>query len=693
MASASPFTAANRQEFALPVPPPLSHTRSAHNMHDQSIGTPLREDPAFISPMQTPQGSPSKNRMPPGAFDLPDVFSNAMKLVPTQGQPNNTALQAKQSPTSPDKHADYDPFVSYDTKAGAPGSPTRKTGQENTPPSNRQPQSHFVNDAAQNRRNLYSPREDHSPTRQKQSPFTGQPTPEELEKLQRPTVKRLANVTQLYFLDYYFELLSYTANRQTRLQAFKEHRPQPTASSQEAEKEQYSKDWKSYINAERTNLRERRTKLQHGDFQILTQVGQGGYGQVYLAQKKDTREVCALKVMSKKLLYKLDEIRHVLTERDILTTAKSDWLVRLLYAFQDDNSIYLAMEYVPGGDFRTLLNNTGVLHNRHARFYISEMFLCVDALHTLGYIHRDLKPENFLIDGTGHVKLTDFGLAAGFLAPAKIESMRIRLEEVGNLPSHANPFGVRPTEDRSLKERRDGYRSLRERDRNYAKSIVGSPDYMAPEVLKGDEYDFTVDYWSLGCMLFEALAGYPPFAGASVDETWQNLKRWQSVLRKPEYEDPNYFLSRRTWDLITRLINIKSGRLQSIQQVKSHDYFREVSWDRLRTERAPFVPELDSETDAGYFDDFGSEKDMAKYKEVLDKQEALERMADREGKMDKQLFVGFTFRYDRVFSPSFDFSNTDFRNRHRKPTVDEDGKPSSPRKPLSNVDESFGTIF
>jgi cell cycle protein kinase DBF2 len=645
MASGSPFT---RQDFALPVPPPLTHTRSSNNM-DETIGTPSRDDPAFISPMQTPQGSPSKNRMPPGAFDLPDVFSNAMKLVPTQGQPNNAALQAKQQGSvSPTRHTDYDPFTSYDAKAGAPGSPTRKNGQENTPPTHRaaQPQGQFLNEAAQNRQNVYRPREDHSPSRQKQQPaFNGPPSSEELEKLQRPTVKRLANVTQLYFLDYYFELLKYTANRQTRLQAFKEHRPVPSASASDTEKQQYNEDWKFYTNSERTNLRERRTKLQHGDFQILTQVGQGGYGQVYLAQKKDTREVCALKVMSKKLLYKLDEIRHVLTERDILTTAKSDWLVRLLYAFQDDSSIYLAMEYVPGGDFRTLLNNTGVLHNRHARFYISEMFLCVDALHTLGYIHRDLKPENFLIDGTGHVKLTDFGLAAGFLAPAKIESMRVRLEEVGNLPAHANPFGVRPTEDRSLKERRDGYRSLRERDRNYAKSIVGSPDYMAPEVLKGDEYDFTVDYWSLGCMLFEALAGYPPFAGASVDETWQNLKRWQSVLRKPEYEDPNYFLSRRTWDLITRLINVKSGRLQSIKQVQSHDYFREVSWDRLRSERAPFVPELDSETDAGYFDDFGSEKDMAKYKEVLDKQEALERMADREGKMDKQLFVGFTFRY------------------------------------------------
>lgn len=121
--------------------------------------------------------------------------------------------------------------------------------------------------------------------------------------------------------------------------AFKEHNPLPPATSEK----EYNANLGQYLGRERVNLRNRRTRLRHGDFQILTQVGQGGYGQVYLAQKKDTREVCALKVMSKKLLFKLDEIRHVLTERDILTTAKSDWLVRLLYAFQDDNSIYLAM--------------------------------------------------------------------------------------------------------------------------------------------------------------------------------------------------------------------------------------------------------------------------------------------------------------------------------------------------------------
>lgn len=308
---------------------------------------------------------------------------------------------------------------------------------------------------------------------------------------------------------------------------------------------EYKALWQKYAGRERANLRKRRVRLRQHDFQILTQVGQGGYGQVFLAQKKDTREVCALKVMSKKLLFKLDEIRHVLTERDILTNAKSEWLVRLLYSFQDDASIYLAMEYVPGGDFRTLLNNTGVLDNRHARFYIAEMFCSVDALHQLGYIHRDLKPENFLIDSTGHVKLTDFGLAAGMLAPGKIDSLRRRLEAVGE------DVTGKPIGQRSVRERRDDYRSMRMKDTNWAKSIVGSPDYMAPEVLKGDKYDFTVDYWSLGCMLFEALTGYPPFSGSNVEETWANLKNWRNVLKKPVWEDPSYYMSHRTWVFIS----------------------------------------------------------------------------------------------------------------------------------------------
>ncbi|KAI9893216.1 MAG: hypothetical protein M1814_000343 [Vezdaea aestivalis] len=679
MAHATPLTPSSFQNIVLPAPPPALHTKSI-NEADRPR-TPTQQ--GFTSPLQTPQGSPSKNKQPPGANSLPDIFENAMKLQPTlfssPTKPTSKPLGGSSSPNSPrggagviniaeDSYYGMESSVLHTETKAAPGSPLRQSMKENTPPGARMGKelTSPQNQAALARQELYSPRDPIPPSRR---PIETQMrlSKEDLEKLQKPNVKRLANVAQIYFLDHYYDLLSYVHSRETRLTQFKNGNPQPAAGSTD----EYDAAWTKYAGRERANLRKRRTRLRHGDFQILTQVGQGGYGQVYLAQKKDTKEVCALKVMSKKLLFKLDEIRHVLTERDILTAAKSEWLVRLLYAFQDEQSIYLAMEYVPGGDFRTLLNNTGVLHNRHARFYIGEMFCCIDSLHSLGYIHRDLKPENFLIDSSGHVKLTDFGLSAGMISPDMIDNMRGKLEEVSDTYV---PFG-RPMNQRSVAERREDYRSLRGREVNYAKSIVGSPDYMAPEVLKGEEYDFTVDYWSLGCMLFEALAGYPPFAGATVDETWRNLKHWKKVLQKPQYDDPNYFLSKRTWNLIERLVASKTSRFQSLAEIKSHAYFAEVDLTQIRNTRAPFVPELDSETDAGYFDDFTNEADMAKYKEVHDKQVALEKMADRDDNMAKGLFVGFTFR-------------------HRKQATETDslGRPASPRKKVPVTDE-FGTIF
>ncbi|KAI1502040.1 serine/threonine protein kinase-like protein [Biscogniauxia marginata] len=650
----------------------------------KDIKTPTSERPntpaknTFIDPISTPHGSPSKRTLPPGANELPAAFDNGLKLNANAlgspiklGRPQNGA-----SPLSPTK-SNLQPVDEVSSATASPtidssvihkgnqspGSPLKKQGQENTPPSRiPRPESVYqYNQAALSRQELYQPRDTRpiTPTTKRFNTARGL-TPEELEILKKPTIRRLVNVTQLYFLDYYFDLLTYVGSRQARLNAFKAEVPAPP----ETDREEYDKLWSKYTGRERAALRKRRIRLKHADFQILTQVGQGGYGQVFLAQKKDTKEVCALKVMNKKLLFKLDEVRHVLTERDILTTANSEWLVRLLYSFQDDKSIYLAMEYVPGGDFRTLLNNTGVLSNRHARFYIAEMFCSVDALHKLGYIHRDLKPENFLVDSSGHVKLTDFGLAAGNVASSKINSMRIRLEKASETDV---PFG-KAMDQRTVAERREGYQTMRERDVNYAKSIVGSPDYMAPEVLRGEEYDFTVDYWSLGCMLFEALTGFPPFAGSTADETWRNLKHWKEVLKRPVWEDPNYFLSNRTWNFITTCINSRSKRFSNINDIMEHQYFGEVDWSTLRKTKAPFVPELDSETDAGYFDDFTNEADMAKYKEVHDKQQALESMADRDEQMGKGLFVGFTFR-------------------HRKPTT-EDG---SPRKPIQS--DTFGTML
>lgn len=460
-----------------------------------------------------------------------------------------------------------------------------------------------------------------------QKPVAKQVSPEFLKKAQSQKTKRLVNVCQMYFLDYYCDMFDYVILRRERTA-----QAQAQAASHPGNQNQL---WQEYLAEERRILRQRRLKPKHKDFEMITQVGQGGYGQVYLARKKDTREIVALKVLSKRLLMKLDETRHVLTERDILTNTRSEWLVKLFYAFQDLESVFLAMEFVPGGDYRTLLNNTGVLIPPHARFYISEMFMAVNCLHELGFTHRDLKPENFLIDAKGHIKLTDFGLAAGLVSADRIEGMRSKLAAVKDL-DYSVPTG-------SVKERQQMYRLLRQKDVQLASLIVGSPDYMALEVLEGRKYDYTIDYWSLGCMLFETLVGYPPFAGRDPRDTYTNLRRWREALRRPKYENGRYVFSDRTWELITRLIAGPEDRVKSFAEVASCRYFAEVQWDSLRSRVPPFTPELDNEEDAGYFDDFGNEEDMAKYKDVMAKKAEIERMGEK--KVDDGYFIGFTFKH------------------------------------------------
>ncbi|KAF5100346.1 hypothetical protein D0Z00_001314 [Geotrichum galactomycetum] len=454
---------------------------------------------------------------------------------------------------------------------------------------------------------------------------------EDYKRVNDPKVKRLVDVAQLYFFDYYFDMMTYVHSRQQRLAKAK------TSLALIEDPAERETQWRSYMGRERVLLRKRRVKLKYGDFKILTQVGQGGYGQVYLAKKSDSKEVCALKVLNKKLLLKLDEIRHILTERDILTASKSPWLVKLLYAFQDPENVYLAMEFVPGGDYRTLLNNTGVLNPRHTRFYISEMFCALEALHKLGYIHRDLKPENFLIDSTGHIKLTDFGLASGAISKQRVESMKIKLNALKDMQV---PY-------RTVIERRQMYRSLRQSDINYASSVVGSPDYMALEVLQGRSYDYTIDYWSLGCMLFETLAGYPPFAGSTTDETYANLQNWTTTLHRPQYEDGRYVFSDRTWELVQRLITSPAKRFRSFDEIKKHPYFSDIDFENLRSSTPPFVPQLDSDTDAGYFDDFSNDADMAKYKEVMEKRTQVENLAERGVPLPSRAFIGFTFKHSK----------------------------------------------
>ncbi|WFD23465.1 serine/threonine-protein kinase dbf2 [Malassezia equina] len=491
--------------------------------------------------------------------------------------------------------------------------------------------------------------------------------PWEKEIVQSPEVQRKATLAQMYFLNYYFDSLRYLSDRRERLNQFNEAmkqrglrpseddleqtmqslslgqstRSRPvtrSSTSMSARATEYERERAKHMAKERDMLRQRRTKLRLQHFHIVTQVGQGGYGEVFLARKRDTGELCALKRLRKRVLVKMDEVRHVLTERDILTATRSPWLVRLLYAFQDETHVFLAMEYVPGGDFRTLLNNSGVLREEHARFYIAEMFVSVNELHKLGYIHRDLKPENFLIDATGHIKLTDFGLASGALNPGRIDSLKRRLDQVKD----TDMVYRTPAERGSL------FQMMRAQNVKLADSVVGSPDYMAPEVLRGRDYGTSVDYWSLGCILYEFLCGFPPFSGAHPDETWANLKNWKKALQRPVYEKPEdlqFNLTDIAWDMVVRLINTPEARYNSLGEVQAHPFFRQVDLMRMREVPAPFIPQLESDIDTGYFDNFDDPADMAKYKEVQEKQRHVEAMEAKNGAGDggRGMWVGFTF--------------------------------------------------
>lgn len=202
MATDAPLDLSGKHDFKLPIPPPLLHTRSGNEIY-QTAGTPTGQS-GFTSPPQTPQGSPSKNRQPPGANDLPNVFENAMKLMPSatgspskaNRQPQSPAKNLNEDSTYP-RHNDYSADI--DSTAVRPGSPTRQSNKENTSPGSRSPlqkQDSSYNQAAASRQAPYKQREQLEVSNQQQTISRG-PSPLEMEKLQKPSVKRLANITQL----------------------------------------------------------------------------------------------------------------------------------------------------------------------------------------------------------------------------------------------------------------------------------------------------------------------------------------------------------------------------------------------------------------------------------------------------------------------------------------------------------------
>merc|ERR1719193_1886650 len=177
-------------------------------------------------------------------------------------------------------------------------------------------------------------------------------------------------------------------------------------------KDELIKRFKAKIKEDRS--REDTKKVNVEDFKTVKVIGRGAFGEVRVVLKKENDQVYAMKTMRKKEMIDSNHVDHIKAERDLLSAADNHWLVRLLYSFQDDTYLYLVMEYCGGGDLMTILMREDILTIPQARFYIAEIACAINSVHELNFVHRDLKPDNVLIANTGHIKLSDFGLAKRF---------------------------------------------------------------------------------------------------------------------------------------------------------------------------------------------------------------------------------------------------------------------------------------
>ena len=329
--------------------------------------------------------------------------------------------------------------------------------------------------------------------------------------------------------------------------------------------------------------RQKRRKMTTGDFVPLVIIGKGAFGQVRLVKKKDTGEIFALKTMIKEAMVLKNQVHHVRAERNILATADTSWLVELHYSFQDAHNLYLVMEFLPGGDLMALLMKEDILSEAATKFYAAEAVLAIESVHALGYIHRDLKPDNLLLDWRGHLKLTDLGLCKKVdNEPIPGMDMNMGMGITARAaPSNASASRVGPG---------GRYR----RDRKLAYSTVGTPDYIAPEVLTQNGYGMDCDWWSLGVILFECLCGYPPFYADKPMQTCRKIMNWRKTLAFPkEYVAK---LSSPCIDFVRHLICDAPRRLRSPtdrvevpegRDIGKHPWFDDVGWKTIREQEAP----------------------------------------------------------------------------------------------------------
>ncbi|KAG5390320.1 hypothetical protein IGI04_031861 [Brassica rapa subsp. trilocularis] len=376
-------------------------------------------------------------------------------------------------------------------------------------------------------------------------------------------------------------------------------------------------------------MRRQRHKMGADDFEPLTMIGKGAFGEVRICREKGTGNVYAMKKLKKSEMLRRGQVEHVKAERNLLAEVDSNCIVKLYCSFQDDEYLYLIMEYLPGGDMMTLLMRKDTLTEDEARFYIGETVLAIESIHKHNYIHRDIKPDNLLLDREGHMKLSDFGLCKPLdCSNLQEKDFTVARNVSGALQSDGRPVATRRTQQEQLLNWQRNRRML-------AYSTVGTPDYIAPEVLLKKGYGMECDWWSLGAIMYEMLVGFPPFYSDDPMTTCRKIVNWRNYLKFPEEAR----LSPEAKDLICRLLCNVEQRLgtKGADEIKGHPWFRGTEWGKLYQMKAAFIPQVNDEMDTQNFEKF----------EEADKQVP---KSSKSGPWRKMLsskdinFVGYTYK-------------------------------------------------
>ncbi|XP_012218007.1 atypical protein kinase C isoform X2 [Linepithema humile] len=301
------------------------------------------------------------------------------------------------------------------------------------------------------------------------------------------------------------------------------------------------------------------------DFDLIRVIGRGSYAKVLMVELKRTKRIYAMKVIKKALVTDDEDIDWVQTEKHVFETASNHpFLVGLHSCFQTPSRLFFVIEFVRGGDLMFHMQRQRRLPEDHARFYVAEISLALNFLHEKGIIYRDLKLDNVLLDHEGHVKLTDYGMC------------------------------------------KEG---IREGDNTG--TFCGTPNYIAPEILRGEEYSFSVDWWALGVLLYEMLAGRSPFditgAAENPDQNTEDFL-FQVILEKT-IRIPRSLSVKAASVLKGFLCKNPAERLgcgkrpSAFLDIVSHPFFRAIDWEMLEQKQVtpPYKPRLDSDRDLANF--------------------------------------------------------------------------------------------